>query len=488
MNTKTKQLLNIASMTFWSMFASYTFVGILIVFFTMPVAQDGLGMDDHDAYLMYGVVQAMGYILPVVGGYLADKVLGVRRAMNIGACLLAFGYLILVVATDAFKNNMREAFLLAYALVPIGSSLYTGTASALIGRIYEGDEQGAKRGMTVYYVMINIGSMLGIGLAPYLLHSSLGPMSIFLVAFAGKFIAWLNFALRGKLYRDVLFGKDSQAIGRRDIGLLVGYFAAAYAVTCFLFSQPGLSFYLIGTCIAVTLVFYVRKTLTLQGVSRSKQLMSIYLLLAVFVFFVLYTQMNTSLILFTKNNSNHELLGFTLYPASFQLINPIAIILIGSFISKVYKRFPGFNIPYQFSAGLLLGAFGIFLLYASGFSEHNGLVNGDYIGLSYLTLTISELLISAIGLSMISLYCDMEMMAFAMGVFYLVVSLSNLVSGKLSGLVALPEKKLAPELTLPIYTHYYLELAIATLVCGALFMVVSKTLMKRFHTRGIALP
>ncbi|WP_115716979.1 peptide MFS transporter [Gallaecimonas mangrovi] len=488
MNIKTKQLLNIASMTFWSMFASYTFAGILIVFLTMPVAQSGLGLNDHDAYMLYGVVQAMGYILPVVGGYLADKVLGVRRAMSYGACILAFGFLALVISTHAFTGNMRQAFFLAYALVPLGSSLYMGTASALIGRIFKDDEHSSKRAMTVYYITINVGSMLGIGLAPYLLHSSFGPMSVFLVAFVGKFIAWLNFALRRKLYDDVMHGEDAMPIGMKKLGILVLYCAVAYFVTCFLFSHAHLSFYLIGAAIVVTLLVYLLKTLNLSGEIRSKQMLSIYLLLAVFAFFVLYAQMNTSLILFTKNNSDHKLLGFTLYPASFQLINPIAIILIGSFISKIYKRFPQFNIPYQFSAGLLLGALGIFFLYLSGFSEHNGLVSGNFVGLAYFTLTISELLISAIGLSMISLYCEMEMMAFAMGVFYLVVSLANLVSGKLSDFVALPEKKVAPQLTLPIYTHFYSYLALASLIFGVLFFAASHRFNKRFARRGIALP
>lgn len=488
LDLKSKQLINIAIMTFWSMFASYTFNAILIVFMTMPTTQAGLGLDDKHAYMLYGVTQSVGYILPVIGGYIADNVLGVRRSISYGALLLSCGYFILVLANQLFPEHLTSAFLLSYALVPIGSSLFLGTASALIGRIYKDDEALSKRGMTVYYVTINVGSMLGIGIAPYLLHSKYGAMSIFIVAFAGKFLAWLNFVWRRRLYDDVLEGADSQPINRKKLTILAGYFVAAYAVTSLLFSHPSLSFYIIGSAIVVTLIYYVRKTFTLDDDSRKKQFFSTYLLLAVFSFFVLYAQMNTSLIMFIKNNSDQMLFGIKLHPSSFQLINPIAIVLIGGLLTRFYKRFPKFNIPYQFATGLIIGAVGIALLYIAGLQQHHGIVSGSYIGLSYFLLTIAELFISAIGLSMISLYCDMSMISFAMGVFYLVVSLAQLVSGRLSELVALPKGKLVPTETLPIYTHFYLYLAAAALVVGLVFSVSAKLANQHFAKQGIALP
>ncbi|WP_156104020.1 hypothetical protein [Shewanella mangrovi] len=137
---------------------------------------------------------------------------------------------------------------------------------------------------------------------------------------------------------------------------------------------------------------------------------------------------------------------------------------------------------------MLIGTFGIVLLYVAGIMQHGGIVSGDFIGLSYFLLTISELFISAIGLSMISLYCDIQMMGFAMGVFYLVVSLAQLVSGRLSEMLALPKATLLPSETLPIYTHFYLYLAAAAFIMGVMFLVSSRIANDYFHKQGIALP
>ncbi|WKE65779.1 oligopeptide:H+ symporter [Gallaecimonas kandeliae] len=488
LDTKSKQLGNVAAITFWGQFATYTFNAILIVFMTMPLVKAGLGLSEHDAYLLYGVIQALGYILPVAGGYLADRVLGLRRSILYGSLLLALSFLALVLASYLFKDNPKAAFMFTYPLVPIGSSLLLGTASALIGRIYQEDDHKAKRGMTLYYITINLGSMLGLALAPWLLHSALGPMSVFLVAFAGKFLAWLNFRLRKDLYLDVIQGADQLPMTGAKLALVLGYVVGAYLVVTFLFAHPELSVYLISAGILFAIGLFTARTLKLEGEVRHRQLFAIYLLAIGFLFFVLYAQMNTSIILFTKNNSDLKLLGFSLYPSSFQLINPIAIVLIGSFISRFYKRYPRFNVPYQFPVGIFIGGIGMLVLYLAALNQHGGIVSGDYIGLSYLLLTVAELLVSALGLSMISLYCDGSMLGFAMGVWFLTTSLGNLASGELSEFVALPAKKLSPETTLPIYSHYYLDLALASLAFGVIFLLISKALSSHYRSNGIALP
>lgn len=485
---KTKQLGNVAVITFWGQFASYTFNAILIIFLTMPLVKSGLGLSEHDAYLLYGVIQAMGYILPVAGGYLADEVLGLRRSILFGSFLLAISFLLLVTATHLAKGHVHTAFLLTYPLIPITNSLLMGTASAMIGRIYMHDDQKAKRGMTVYYITINLGSMLGIAIAPMLINSSYGPLGVFLLAFMGKFLAWLNFSLRRKLYDDVLFGKDTERMTSRKWSTLLAYIAVAYAVVVFLFDHPQMSVFIIAAGILFAIALFASKTMKLTGVIRQKQLLSLYLLVIGFVFFVLYNQMNTSMILFTKNNSDLTLLGFKLYPSSFQLVNPIAIVVIGSFITKLYQRFPRFNIPYQFATGIIIGGIGISILYLAGLHAQNGLVSGNYVATAYLVLTVAELFVSAIGLSMISLYCDMKMMAFAMGVWFLTTSLSNLASGELSELVALPKHHASAVHTLPIYTHYYFYLGLASVVIGLVFMVISRWFNQRYQQRGIVLP
>lgn len=120
-------------------------------------------------------------------------------------------------------------------------------------------------------------------------------------------------------------------------------------------------------------------------------------------------------------------------------------------------------------------------------SAQNGYINGNFIGLTYVLITLAELWVSAIGLSMIGLYCDMQNIAFAMGVWYLASSLSNAISGRLASLVAIPENITSPLTTIIIYKHYYLALGGFTLTLGIIMFFIAHCLQNYFYKKGIQL-
>lgn len=130
-------------------------------------------------------------------------------------------------------------------------------------------------------------------------------------------------------------------------------------------------------------------------------------------------------------------------------------------------------------------------LIGDGFCHHpnqsNGLVNGNYLGLTYILITLAELWVSAIGLSMIGLYCDGKDIAFAMGVWYVAASLSNAISGRLAGLVAIPETIKSPVESLLIYQQYYLVMGTIALVLGFFMWLLALFLQQRLAKRGITL-
>ncbi|CDZ78802.1 Dipeptide and tripeptide permease A [Legionella massiliensis] len=482
-----QQTNNIVLITFWSQFSSYALNTILILFLTRPLLTHGLGYNQETAYAFMGVSQATGYLMPVLGGFMADKILGIRRAILLGSVMLASAYLLVMLSGYTLTSYGDTLFIAAYALIPATNSLLMGTASSMVSHIYADDAIKAKSAMTFYYMAINIGGLLATFIAPALLDSRYGPLSVLALTFAGKAIAALNFAKRYSLYDQVAWGKDRLAFSRKSKYQLAIYILSIYCFTLFAYSYVYLASLIVGLGCALGIFWFLKKTLSLSGTHRTKQLVALLLIVEAIVFFIIYNQMNSTLVLFAKNNSDLQLCGLSISAAQYQLLNPLLIIAIGTQLPRFYRLFPRFTIPYQFAAGTLLASCALILLAFAANRASNGYINGNYIGLSYIFITLAELWVSAIGLSMIGLYCDSENIAFAMGVWYLAASMSNAISGRLAGLVAIPDNLNSALQSLKIYQHYYLLLGGCTLVLGLMMLILAYVVQYRLRKKGIVL-
>jgi POT family proton-dependent oligopeptide transporter len=478
---------NIAIITFWSMFSSYALNSVLILFLTKPLLHSGLGYDQTKAYAFMGVSQATGYLMAIFGGYVADKILGIRRSILLGSILLASAFLLVMLSGYTLANYGDRLFILAYSLIPATSSLLIGTASGLVSTIYGDEAVEAKSAMTIYYMAINIGALLAIIIAPELLDSQYGPLSILAISFMGKSLAAYNFARKYHLYDNVIIGKDLIDLSKQTKLKVLVYLSCAYLFTLFAYTHVYISSTILSLGSAGGIGWFLANTLKLSGITRTKQLIAILLLIEAIVFFLIYNQMNSTLVLFAKLNSDSKLLGFTISPAQFQVINPILIIILGTQLPRFYARFPKFTIPYQFACGTMLAGLGLLTMAFAATQTSTGYVTGNYVGLTYIFITLAELWVSAIGLSMIGLYCDQKNLAFAMGVWYLASSLSNTISGRLASFVAIPEKTTSPLLSLPIFQSYYLVFGLVTIALGALMLALAIYMQHRLAKKNIIL-
>lgn len=477
LDRKQKQSNTVAMITFWSQFATYTINIVLILYLTRPAWQYGLGYSEVKAYNFMGVAYAVGYFMPMLGGYLADNLLGIRRSILLGCILLAIAYLLLMLSGFTVTTYQDTFFIAAYALIPVTNSLLMGTSSALVSQVFRGDEIRSKSGMTIYYMSINIGALLATLIAPQLMKTHYGPLTIFAIVFAGKAIAAVNFYWRYQLFDDVITTLDTRKLTVREYGAFLSYLVVCYVLTYLIYRHAETSSYLVALACVIGITWFLFKTVRLSGTARTKQLIAVLLIMEAIIFFVIYNQMNSTLILFAQNNSNLNLLGFSVSPAQYQMINPIMIIILSLFLPKFYKVFYRFNIPYQFAAGTLLAGLGLLAMWFACLHAESGLINGNYIGLTYFLITISELWVSAVGLSMIGLYCDQGMISFAMGAWYLAVSLSNIISGRVAALAALPEIKITAIESLSIYQHYYFALGLIAVALSLTMFFTAKGLV-----------
>ena len=102
--------------TFWSCFSTYALNTILILFLTRPIIAQGLGYNQAKAYAFIGISQATGYLMPVLGGYIADRILGLRRSILLGSILVALSYLLVMLSGHTIAIHGDFFFLAAYAL------------------------------------------------------------------------------------------------------------------------------------------------------------------------------------------------------------------------------------------------------------------------------------------------------------------------------------------------------------------------------------
>lgn len=487
LDLRQKQTNNIIFITFWSQFSVYALNTILVLFLTRPLIAQGLGYSQAKAYAFMGVTQAMGYLMPILGGYMADTIVGIRRSILLGSIMLACAYLLVMLSGYTVGTVGDQLFIAAFAFIPATNSLLMGTASSMVSHIYSDDAIKAKSAMTYYYMAINVGALLATLIAPALLDSRYGPLSVLTVTFVGKSIAALNFAKRYSIYDSVIWGKDTDKLSTKGIFKLTAYIATIYSITLFAYSHVYIGSTLISFGCALGILWFLVKTLRLTGDARSKQMIAILLIIEAVVFFIIYNQMNSTLVLFAENNSNHNFLGFKISAAQYQMLNPLLILLIGSQLPRFYRFFSRFTIPYQFASGTMLSGVALLVMAFAANRATQGIVEGNYIALTYILISIAELWVSAIGLSMIGLYCDGRAIAFAMGVWYLASSMSNAISGRIAGWVAIPDTIKSAVESLPYYKSYYLIMGISALGIGLLMYVLAFYLQKRMAKQGVIL-
>ena len=146
----------------WERMSYYGMRGLLVLYMTIGVVGNpGLGWSNIEANAIYGIYAGMVYFLALPGGWLADNLLGYQKAVLYGALIIMFGHFTLAIP-------LEQTFILGLALVAIGTGLLKPNISSIVGQLYADNDERRDSGFTVFYMSINIGSMLGFAVCGYL--------------------------------------------------------------------------------------------------------------------------------------------------------------------------------------------------------------------------------------------------------------------------------------------------------------------------------
>lgn len=460
----------------WERFGYYGIASILVLYMVQR-----RGMGDARADVIWGTFSALSCSMPMLGGYVGDRVLGARRTLVLGAITLALGYLLLSVPLD-------ETLFPAMGLIALGNGLFKINPSNLISRLYEGEHSKLDILFTLYYLSQNVGSFVSILLTPWIKdHPAwvivLGPLRFdswhlaFGLSSIGLTLGLLNYGAFSRYLRHYGTAADFRKL---DVRKLLAVIAISLATAYLLSGVIRYRLAAIGVvCFFVLLLIYVFVHLLLTGKEheRSRVTACIIFIVMASIWSIYNQQIYTSLTLFALRNVEHHILGIPVSAAQFQDLNQFWLILLAAPLAWFYQRMGrtgrgDFSIASKYAVGLYLLAIAFFLYAAGSLTAHAGIVSSWWLVAGFAAQSLGELLISALGLSMVSQLVPEHSRGIIMGAWFLGTGVSLYVGGAIASLASVPNGAMAPTASLAVYTHLFWGLGAGALACAIVATVI----------------
>ena len=386
----------------WERFSYYGMRAFLILYMTAPVAVGGLGFDVPRASSVYGTYTGSVWVTPILGGLVADRMLGAYRSVLLGGIVIALGHFTLALRALPF-------FYTGLALIVVGTGLLKPNATTLVGSLY--DERDARRdaGFSIFYMGINLGAFIG-----PLLAGGLAQKVDWHLGFACAGVGMTLGLIQYVLGRDRLRPAMERVAGRvRGTAPVAGSRARAGggAILDFTPVEWGR--------IAAVVVFFAFAAL----------------------FWAAYEQAASTLNLFVDRYADRTVLGWTVPSSWFVAIQPLFVILLSGVFAWLWVRLgpreP--STPAKFSLGLLFAGLSFVLLLPAGAIAQRGggvLVSSLWLVGAYFLQVVGELCLSPVGNSAVTKLAPPRIVGMMMGVWFLSIAAGNKLAGWVAGLSA----------------------------------------------------
>lgn len=474
----------------WERFSYYGLRPLLVLFMSAALFDGGFGFERGQASAIVGIYGASVYLASLPGGWVADRLLGLRRAILYGAILISLGHISIGVSSFA---ESKLPFFLGLILIVLGTGLLKPNISAIVGDLYP--EGGARRdaGFSIFYMGINIGAFVG-QLVTGFLGESVGWHWGFGAAGVGMLIGALTFAFRapgtlGDIGMQPTRNPDAGVQRRQEtqvklilgIGLgilaLVVVLAAAGIITLDAVAiGQNMSYVLLGLALAFFAYLFVLGGLDRDEKKRVGVIAVLFLFAA--IFWSAFEQAPTSLNLFARDFTDRTVGGFEVPATWFQSINSAFIILLAPFFAALWTRLGAqgrdLSSPGKFSLGLLFAGVGfVIMIFAANSVVSSGgalKVSALWLTASYFFQTVGELCLSPVGLSSMTKLSPRRYVGQMMGIWFLASAIGNLIGGLVGGHVDPEKLEQMPQL----FTTTTISLVIAAIVLALLAIPIRK--------------
>ncbi len=425
----------------WERFSYYGMRGILVLFMVNALETGGMGLTDGTAAAIYGMYTAGVYLFALPGGWMADRLLGKRRAVFIGGMIIAAGHFSMAVPTTAF-------FFFGLILIVLGTGLLKPNVSAIVGDLYP--DGGARRdaGFSVFYMGINIGALLGPLLVGYLGETVSWHLG-FSAAGIGMLLGLVQYKLGAKYLGSAgMLSEEAQArTGAAWKTFAMGITVVlVVAAALFALSSAGmLTLTLQGAAqatgiiiVALAIIYFIMALLFfgLDGDEKKRVMLIFVLFIGSAMFWAGFEQAGSSMNLFAERLTDRVIFGWEAPASWLQSINPLFIIILapvaGSLWIRLGDRDP--SIAAKFGIGLCLLGIGFLVLAwgAVNASDANR-VTPVWLIMTYFLHTCGELALSPVGLSSVTKLSPKRLVGQMMGIWFMGTALGNLIAGLVAG-------------------------------------------------------
>jgi proton-dependent oligopeptide transporter, POT family len=472
----------------WERFSYYGMRALLILFMTAAPAVGGLGYDATTAGAVYGLYTFGVYALALPGGWIADRLVGQRRAVLYGGVLIALGHYSLAIPSIA-------TFYIGLLLIVFGTGLLKPNISAIVGDLYT--EKGARRdaGFSIFYMGINLGAFAGPLICSWLgeprtgatwvnWHYGFGAAGVGMTLGLIQYVAGQrHLAGAGQLKEDS--GQpDRLAAARRQFvvallitALLVGVVAmltmsGTLPVTVFAESVFYVVTALFAAYFAIVIFVLARNT-----VERQRLTVCFLLSLGAAMFWSGFEQAGSALNLFARDLTDRTIFGTEITAGALQAVNPIFIILLAPIVGSVWVKMGDRNpsMATKFGMGLALLAVGFVVLAWASMSLGDGKVGMQWLVATYFFHTVGELCLSPVGLSSMTKLAPGRLVGQMMGTWFMGAAIGNLVAGLVTRF--LPQTETV-EAAMQNGVQLFSMVAAVTGGAGLLFLIFSRPIRR----------
>lgn len=438
-----KGLFVLAFVEMWERFSYYGMRAILLLFL-LDKTNGGMGFDEGEGGAIYGLYTFSVYLLSLPGGWLADNILGQRKAIWLGGITIMLGHIVL-----AFPSE-QWVFFIGLGLVAIGTGLLKPNISSIVSELYP--EGGARRdaAFSIFYIGINAGSFFGILLVG-LLGQKVGWHYGFGAAAVAMFVGLLVYkSLAQKYLQDKgLYPKarqSDQTSGQEKTHPLSWVLLAALIFFVVIMQLNGQfawhSKQAVATsmgliAIAIVIVYFLN--LIFASYLQKDEVKRVFVLFILFwgavLFWAGFEQQGSSLQIFADRYSE---LPFGMPSSWFQNFNPMYIMIFASLVGGlwVYLEKKKLNPPplVKFATGLFFLALGYYIMVWGAKVALTGVKASSLFLIStYLFHTLGELCLSPVGLSTYTKLAPKKYLSQLMGIWFVAAALGNLFAGLFAG-------------------------------------------------------
>ncbi|QHS23701.1 peptide MFS transporter [Virgibacillus sp. MSP4-1] len=390
---------------FWERFSYYGMRAILLYYMYYGVTQGGLGLDRTTALSIMSIYGSLVYMSGIIGGWLADRIFGTRKAIFYGGILIMLGHIALAIPGSV------ALFFISMVLIVLGTGLLKPNVSSVVGDIYSEKDERRDAGFSIFYMGINLGAVLAPWITGSLMDYSfhLG----FSMAAIGMFIGLILFMITGKGFLGLAGTQVANPLSgeeKKKVYTAIGTGVVLIAILCAIAIPAGYltidAFVaLVGILgILLPIIYFTRmyRSPNTTSVERSRLIAYIPLFIASVMFWAIQEQGSTILANYADQRTQLNFLGIELEPAWFQSLNPMFIIVLAPVFAwmwvKLGNRQP--SIPKKFSLGLLFAGLSFIVILIPGYmAGTDSLVNPMWLVLSYFIVVLGELCLSPVGLS-----------------------------------------------------------------------------------------